>query len=97
MVVLQILGFAYAMLLPGLLVTLHLGDDWTLPLRLGIGLAVGLLTIPLACFSVAWLLGTNIGVPLVLGVGTAANVAAAAAQWLRRRLARPAAGQEAWW
>ncbi len=82
---LQALGLLYAFLLPGVLVSLVAERSWSWPLRLASGLTLGVLIVPLASFSAAWLLGTNIRPPLVLGVATLINAVAALAWWLRQR------------
>ena len=87
----QVLGLVYAFLLPGVLLSLNAERHWSTPLRLAVGLTLGLLIVPLASFSCAWALGTNIRPPLVLGVATVINAGAGLAWWLRQRSS--AAGQ----
>ncbi len=89
---LQILGLAYAFVLPGVLLGFAADRDWGWPMRLGAGFTLGVLVVPLASFVIAWLLGTNIQAPLVLAVASTLNLAGGAGWWWRRRAA-PAAAQ----
>lgn len=86
---LQALALAYALVLPGVLIGFAAGREWDLVMRLAAGFTLGVLVVPLVCFSAAWILGTNIGIPLVLGVATLVNLLAGGAWWLRLRLTRP--------
>ena len=84
----QIFAFGYAILLPGTLLALLVDADWSPPVRLAVGLMVGLLVVPMACFVSAWVVGTSITRPLVLLVATALNALAGTLFWglrLRRR------------
>jgi len=83
----QLLAAAWCFALPGWLLALQLDEDWAPAVRVVVGVCVGLLAVPMICFVVAWLLGTNIRPPLVLAVGTALNAAGGLAWWLRRRRA----------
>lgn len=71
-----LLLFVVGCLLPGLLVATALLRDreplavWTL------GIAVGVFCLPTLQFSAAILLRTNIGPPIVLGVGAVVGIAA---------------------
>lgn len=90
---LQMLGLLYAFVLPGTLTALHVDADWSWPVRLAVGFVVGLLTIPMAAFCAAWVLGTSVTPAVVVGAATVANGAAGGALWLRRRVAgRPYTG-----
>ncbi len=82
---LQILGLAYAFVLPGVLLGFVADRDWSWPMRLGAGFTLGVLVVPLASFVTAWLLGTNIQPLLVLAVATVVNLLGAAGWWWRRR------------
>jgi hypothetical protein len=88
---LQASALAYALVLPGVLIGLAAGRSWSWPMRLGAGFTLGVLVVPLASFCAAWALGTNIQPPLVLGVATAVNLAAAAAWWIQLRYLAPSA------
>jgi len=88
MILLQLLAALYAFVLPGTLVAHLVAPHWSRPVRLAAGTALGVLIVPLACFCVAWLLGTNVRWPLVLGVATACNLAAGVPWWLLRRRPR---------
>lgn len=66
----QLLGVAWAFLLPGVLLLDLAHPEWPLPLRLAGGFLTGVLVISLASFVAAWLLATSIRAPLVLGVAT---------------------------
>jgi hypothetical protein len=81
---LQALALAYALVLPGVLIGLAAGRRWSLPMRLGAGFTLGVLVVPLASFSSAWLLGTNVRPPLVLAVATLINLLGLAGWWWRR-------------
>lgn len=83
---LQALALAYAFVLPGVLIGLLAGRDWSLPMRLGAGFTLGVLVVPLASFSAAWVLGTNVRPLLVLVVATVINLLGLAGWWLRRRV-----------
>ncbi len=85
----QLLALGYAFVLPGVLIGLVAGRDWSWPMRLGTGFTLGVLVVPLACFAVAWLLGTNIQLPLVLAVATVINLLGLGGWRLRVRLAPP--------
>jgi len=83
---LQALALAYALVLPGVLITFAADRSWDPVMRLAARFTLGVLVVPLACFCAAWLLGTNIGIPLVLAVATLVNLIAGPAWWLRRHL-----------
>jgi Na+/proline symporter len=88
----QLFAFGYALLLPGTLLALFVEAEWGWPVRLAVGLMVGLLVMPMACFAAAWLVGTSVTRPLVLLVATAVNVVAGALLlFLRERRRRAAA------
>ncbi|MBM4395812.1 MAG: hypothetical protein FJ087_08990, partial [Deltaproteobacteria bacterium] len=74
---LRLAAAAVAFLLPGWLVADWIGEGWTRGLRLAAGAAIGLLVVPIACFSAAWLMGTNVRPPLVVGVGVVIAVVVA--------------------
>lgn len=82
---LQLLGLLYAFALPGTLVALHVDADWSWPVRVAAGLLVGLMTISMASFCAAWLLGTSVTPAVVVGVATVANAIAGGLLWWRRR------------
>ncbi len=84
---LQALALAYALVLPGVLISFAAGRRWDPVLRLAAGFVLGVLVVPTACFSAAWIMGTNIGIGLVLAVATLVNMLAGGAWQLRRRLA----------
>lgn len=83
----QLLAVAWCFALPGWLLALQLDEDWSPAVRGVVGFSVGVLAVPMICFVVAWLLGTNIRPALVLTVGTTLNGAGGLAWWLRRRRA----------
>jgi hypothetical protein len=89
MILLQLLAAVYAFVLPGALVAHLVAPHWSRPVQLTVGTAVGLLTVPLACFCAAWLLGTSVHWPLVLGVATVFNLAAGVPWWMLRRGVQP--------
>ena len=89
MPLLQLLAVAWCFALPGWLLALQLDEDWSPPVRLVVGFSVGVLAVPMICFVVAWLLGTNIRPPLVLAIGTVLNAAGGLTWWLRRGRAWP--------
>ncbi len=89
-ILLQALALAYAFVLPGVLIGMAAGRDWSLPMRLGAGFTLGVLVVPLASFSAAWLLGTNVQPWLVLVMATLVNLLALGGWWLQRRSATPA-------
>jgi hypothetical protein len=82
---LQALALAYAFVLPGVLLGLLAGRGWSLPMRLGAGFTLGVLVVPLASFSTAWVLGTNVRPLLVLAVATVINLLGLAGWWWRHR------------
>ncbi len=84
-ILLQVLGLVYVFVLPGVFIGLVAGREWSLPMRLGAGFTLGVLVVPLASFSAAWLLGTNVQPLLVLGVATVINIFGALGWWLVRR------------
>lgn len=84
-VLLQIAALAWVFVLPGTWIALRVGGDWPLPVRLAAGFTMGLLVIPLASFSTAWVLGQSVTPTLVIGVATVANVAGATAWWFTRK------------
>lgn len=88
--ILQFIALLYVFVAPGTLVVMQLESDWTPPVQVAVGFAVSALTIPILCFCVAWILGTNIGPALVIAVATGVNLAAGASWLLRRK--RAAAG-----
>ena len=73
-ILLQVLALVYVFVLPGVFIGLVAGREWSLPMRLGTGFALGVLVVPLASFSCAWVLGTNVQPLLVLGVATVINL-----------------------
>ncbi len=81
---LQLLGLAYCFALPGWLIAIQLDADWSRAIRLAVGLALGLLIVPTACFAAAWLLRTSVQPLLVVGVASVINTAALAVYALRR-------------
>ena len=83
--ILQILGVIWAFALPGTLVALQLENDWTLPVRVAVGVALSVLCVPMLCFCAAWLAGTSITPALVIGVATGVNALAGISWWWRRR------------
>lgn len=88
---LQALALAYAFVLPGVLIGLLAGRSWSWPMRLGAGFTIGVLVVPLASFSAAWVFGTNVQALLVLVVATVINLLCSLGWWLRRRVSTPAA------
>ena len=81
---LQASALVWAVVLPGVALTFAAGRDWRWPVRLGVGTALGLLCVPLACFCAAWLLRTNVRPPLVIGVAACFNALGALAWWRQR-------------
>ncbi len=86
---LQILAALWAFALPGTLVALQLENNWTLPVRVAVGVALSVLCVPMLCFCAAWLAGMSVTPALVVGVATALNVCAGLSLWWRRRRRRP--------
>ncbi|MBL6974463.1 MAG: hypothetical protein ISR64_01905 [Deltaproteobacteria bacterium] len=85
-VMLQIAALAWVFVLPGTWIALRVGRDWPLPVRLAAGFTLGLLAVPLASFSAAWVLSQSVTSTLVIAVATVANTAGGAATWwLARR------------
>lgn len=80
----QFAALLYVLVLPGTLLALQMGEDWPLPVRAAVGFTLSLLTMPMASFCAAWILGTNVNPVLVLSVATVANVAGTLVWWLRR-------------
>ena len=83
--ILQILGALWAFALPGTLVALQLENDWSLPIRIAVGVALSVLCVPMLCFCAAWLAGTSVTPGLVVGVATAVNLCAGLSLWWRHR------------
>ena len=52
-------------LAPGLALVACTDARWAWPMRLLVGFTVGVLVVPLATFSAAWLLATSVSAPLV--------------------------------
>lgn len=76
---LQLIGIAYCLGLPGWLVARLLDEEWSPAVRLAVGFAIGALLVPTASFCAAWILGTHVQPLLVIGVATVISVAAAIA------------------
>lgn len=85
---LRLLAATVAFLLPGWLAAGSLGPRWTGGMRVALGATLGLLVVPLACFASAWVLGTNVRPPLVVGTGVVLAAIVA--------LARVATGWRPW-
>lgn len=68
----QLFGLFYCLVLPGLLFTW--GRRGSKAILLAESFSVALLVVPMLCFCVAWLLGTNINIPLVFGVASGLNI-----------------------
>ena len=86
---LQLLALLYVFALPGLLVALQLDADWSLPVRGAVGFCLALLTIPMLCFCVAWILATSITPAVAVGVASVVNAVAGGLWVWRRRSAAP--------
>lgn len=84
---LQMLGVAFGLWLPGVLLAWLANPSWTWPWRLSVGFVLGTLTVPLAAFAAAWLLETSVTPAVVLGVATLLILATAPGLWWRRRRA----------
>ena len=84
---LQALALAYAFVLPGVLIGMAAGRAWSLAMRLGAGFTLGVLVVPIASFSAAWLLGVSVRPGLVIAVATGINLLGAVGWWLQRRAA----------
>ena len=85
LLLLQLLGLAYVFVLPGWLIATQLAETWSRPVRFAVGITLGVLIVPTACFCAAWLLRTSVQPSLVIGVATVINAVALAARSLRRR------------
>jgi hypothetical protein len=79
----QVFALLYAIVLPGVLLSLAADREWPLPIRLVAGFTLGVLIVPMVCFCVAWLLSTSVSSVLVLGVATVLNGVAALVAWKR--------------
>ena len=82
---LQFIAFLYVFVVPGTLVICQLESDWSRAVQVGLGFAFSAVVVPITCFSVAWLLGTNISATLVVLVATGLNVVAGAHLLLRSK------------
>lgn len=80
---LQLLGLVYCFVLPGWLIAIQLGEEWSGLVRLAVGATLGLLIVPITCFAAAWLMETNIQPPLVVGISTGINALALAVLVIR--------------
>jgi hypothetical protein len=78
-------GIAWAFVLPGIILVHRVTAPWSIAVRLLVGAAVGMLTMSMICFCVAWALGTYISAKLVLAVATLVNVSLFAANFLPLR------------
>ncbi len=90
-VILQILGALYAFAAPGALVAMQLDTDWSRPVQVAVGVALGVLTIPMLSFCTAWILGTSVTPAIVFGVATVANAVAGGLWFAKRRGGRAGA------
>lgn len=87
-ILLRLLGAAFAFGVPGTLAACWIEPRWSWPMRLLVGVTLSVLIVPLACFSVAWLLATSVTPPLVLVVAATLALAAALPLVARRRAGR---------
>jgi len=87
-VLIQFLALIWVFLLPGMWVAVRLGDDWPFPLKVAVGFTIGLLTVPLASFCAAWIVGASVNPLLVVVLATVVNAAGATAFFVRRHKAK---------
>jgi hypothetical protein len=87
-VIFQILSILAAFLVPGVAWAWCVNPAWAWPLRLAVGFTLGVLVVPLASFSAAWLLGQSVTPGLVLGCAALLTLPAGACAWRRARRAR---------
>ena len=83
-----ILLFVFGSLAPGLAVAAVTVDRTDRGLLLTVGTVLGVFVLPLLTFSVAMLVGTNIGPQLILTVGVLVALGAAGVERVRRRRRR---------
>jgi predicted Na+-dependent transporter len=65
---LRLLAAAFAFGLPGTLAACWIEPRWSWPMRLGVGVVLSVLIVPLTAFVAAWVLATSITPGLTLGV-----------------------------
>ncbi len=85
---LQVVALLYGFVLPGVLIAWHVAADWSRPVRLAVGVFVGLLVTPMLSFVLAWWLATSITPLVVIGAATLVNAAAGGALFYRKRNGR---------
>ncbi|MFH1466637.1 MAG: hypothetical protein ABIO70_19785 [Pseudomonadota bacterium] len=85
---LRLLAAAFAFGLPGTLAACWIEPRWSWPMRLGVGITLSVLVVPLTAFVLAWWLATSITPGLTLGVAAGWSLLAALPllhAWRRRR------------
>lgn len=84
MVLWQVAIAGLCLVLPGVLVVAGVRHEWTPGVAVLVGAALGCLAVPMLSFCAAWILGTSLSIPLVVGVAGAVSLPAGG-RLLRRR------------
>ncbi len=84
---LRVLGVAYGLWLPGVLLASLANPAWTWSWRLAVGFVLGVLAVPMCAFCAAWLLRTSVTVPVVIGCATLLDAILVPMLWWRWRRA----------
>ena len=81
----QLIALLWVFVLPGALLGIHLRMDQAPWVRALVGIAAVALSVPLASFSLAWILGMNIEPLIPIALASLLNLMGALITWKRRR------------